>query len=111
MKKIVNIVRSVDTKAKYRQGNIETDWVMSGRGIRQGCIPSSILLSMYTEELAVRLRRINAGVRVERDMVCMPADLKANSILIFRLQVTCDIKIKTTTIYFLLIISPLIGHV
>ena len=71
--KIVNIVRSmyVDTKARYKQGNIKTDWVKSERGHRQGCILPPILFSMYTEELAVRLRRMNAGVRVGRDKVYM----------------------------------------
>ena len=71
--RIVNIVRSmyVDTKARYRIGNIETDWVKSERGVRQGCILSPILFSFYIEELAVRLRRMNAGVRAGRDKVCM----------------------------------------
>ena len=69
--KIVNIVRSmyVDTKAKYRLGDIETDWVKSERGVRQGCILSPTLFSLYTEELAVRLRRMNAGVRVGNEKI------------------------------------------
>ena len=71
--KTVNIVRSmyVDTKARYGLRNIETDWVKSERGIRQGCILSPILFSMYTRTLAVRLRRVNAEVRVGRDKVWM----------------------------------------
>ena len=71
--KIVNIVRSMyeDTKAKYRLGNLETDWVKSERGVRQGCVLSPTLFSLYTEELAVRLRRMNAGVRVGRDKICI----------------------------------------
>ena len=33
----------VDTKAKYRVGNIETDWMkVSERVVRQGCIISPI---------------------------------------------------------------------
>ena len=55
---------------RYRLGNTETDWVKSERGVRQGCIMQLILFSMYTEELAVKLRT-NAGVRVGRDKVCM----------------------------------------
>ena len=67
--KIVNIVRSMyqNTRAKYRLGNIETEWVRSERGVRQGCILSPTLFSLYTEELAVRMRRINAGVKVGTD--------------------------------------------
>ena len=71
--KIVNIIRSMyeDTKAKYRLGNIETEWVKSERGVRQGCILSPTLFSLYTEELAVRMRRMNAGVKVGTDRLCL----------------------------------------
>ena len=69
--KITNIVRSmyVDTRAKYRLGDIETDWVKSERGVRQGCILSPTLFSLYTEELAARMRRMNAGIRVGNDRI------------------------------------------
>ena len=36
----------------------------SERGVRQGYILSPTLFSLYTEELAARMRRLNAGVRV-----------------------------------------------
>ena len=64
--KITTITRSiyVDTRAKYRLGDIQTDWVKSERGVRQGCILSPTLFSLYTEELAARMRRMNAGIRV-----------------------------------------------
>ena len=68
--KITNIVRSmyVDTRAKYRLGDIKTDWVKSERGVRQRCILSPTLFSLYTEELAARMR-LNAGVRVGNDRI------------------------------------------
>ena len=71
--KIVNIIKSmyVGTRAIYRLGNLETEWVKSERGVRQGCILSPTLFSLYTEELAVRMRRMNAGVSVGGDKVCM----------------------------------------
>ena len=43
----------------------------SERGVRQGCILSPTLFSLYTEELAARMRRMNAGVRVGDGKVCV----------------------------------------
>jgi hypothetical protein len=67
--KIVRIVKSmyVDTKAKYNLGEIETDWVSSERGVRQGCILSPLLFGLYTEELAVRVNGCGEGIRVGND--------------------------------------------
>lgn len=67
--KYVRIIRSmyVNTSAKYSIGEIETGWVRSRRGVRQGCILSPLLFSLYTEELAKRLREQGGGVRVGND--------------------------------------------
>ena len=58
--KYVRIIKSmyVNTRAKYRLGDVETDWVRSVRGVRHGCILSPLLFNLYTEEMAARLRRM-----------------------------------------------------
>ena len=61
----------VGTRAKYRCDNLETDWVKSERGVKQGCILSPTLFSLYTEELAARIRRMNVGVKVGEDKILM----------------------------------------
>ena len=42
---IANIIRSMykDIRAKYRLGSVESEWVRSERGVRQGCILSPTL--------------------------------------------------------------------
>lgn len=51
------------TQAKYHLGNLETDWLKS--------VTSFILFSKYTEELAVKMRRMNTGVRIGKGKICM----------------------------------------
>ena len=76
--KVVRIIESMyeNTKAKYSLGDIETDWVSSNRGVRQGCILSPILFAIYTEELAVRVKEKGLGMKVgnERLSLLMYAD-------------------------------------
>ena len=45
--KVVNIIRSmyVNTRGKYTLGEIETEWVTSRKGVRQGCILSPLLFA------------------------------------------------------------------
>ena len=71
--KIVSIVRSLyrETRAIYTLGNIRTDWMYSQRGVRQKCVQSPLLFGLYTEELAVRMRSIHAGVNVDEQRLQM----------------------------------------
>lgn len=54
----------VETKAKYRLGKLETKWVKTERGEKQGCVVSLTLFGMYTEELVATVRRMSERVRV-----------------------------------------------
>ena len=76
--KIVNIIRSMyeNTRAKFSMGDLETGWVHSKRGVRQGCVLSPLLFGLYVEELAIRVKGTGLGVNIEDDVlsVLMYAD-------------------------------------
>jgi hypothetical protein len=61
----------VNTRAKYKLADIETDWVRSRRGVRQGCILYPLLFNLYTEEMVTRVRRMDVGVRVDGERLKM----------------------------------------
>ena len=57
--KVLMIIKSMyeNTKGTYCMGELETDWVRSKKGVRQGCVLSPLLFVVYTEELTVRIRK------------------------------------------------------
>ena len=71
--KVVRIIESmyVNTKARYTLGDIETEWVLSNRGVRQGCILSPVLFAMYTEEFAVRVKESNLGMKIGNEKISL----------------------------------------
>ena len=68
--KWVKVIRSMyeNTRAKYSLGDTESDWV---RSVRQGCILCPLLFGLYTEELAVRVKRTGLGVRVGNEKLSL----------------------------------------
>ena len=69
--KIVRIIRSMyeNTRAVFSMGDLETGWVSSKRGVRQGCVLSPLLFGLYVEEMAARVRQTGLGVKVGDDVL------------------------------------------
>ena len=63
---IIDILKSLyrDTLTKYKLGDVESGWVRSSRGVRQGCILSPILFALFMEELTERVKESGLGVDV-----------------------------------------------
>ena len=58
----------VGQEATVRTGHETTDWFQTGKGIRQGCILSSCLFSLYAEYIMqnVGLDEAQAGIKIAR---------------------------------------------
>ena len=71
LSKICKLIQSmyVNTKSEFNYGGIETDWVKLERGVRQGCVSSPLLFSIYTEESSARVRDAGLGVRVKSNIL------------------------------------------
>ena len=68
-----NIIKSlyIDTKARYRLEEIQTDWVESKRGVRQGCILSPMLFAIFMEELTQRIKKLEIGVKIGEEVLAI----------------------------------------
>ena len=57
-----------DQEATVRTGHGTTDWFQIGKGVRQGCILSPCLFSIYAEYIMrnARLDEAQAGIKIAR---------------------------------------------
>ena len=55
-----------DQEATVRSGHGTTDWFQIGKGVRQGCISSSCLFSLYAEYIMRKagLEEAQAGIKI-----------------------------------------------
>ncbi|XP_072025104.1 uncharacterized protein [Amphiura filiformis] len=95
-----NLYNNVQSKVKF--GDIETDFFDVSDGVKQGCVLSPILFSIYINEFANILRENNIGVNVNKvNMGCLfwadDVVLLANDD--FELQRMLDLAAKFSEVY------------
>ena len=64
--KIRNIITEMYTgnRMKFRLGEMETKWIDNNTEVQQGCIMSPTLFNLYIEELIIRIRKLEIGVKI-----------------------------------------------
>ena len=81
--KFINIIKDLytGTESKYILGDVETGWIKGFQGVRQGCVLSPLLFSLYTEELVARVKGKALGIGVGNDKISLL--LYADDIIMF----------------------------
>ena len=81
--KYINIIKDLytGTQSRYILGDIETEWIKGYQGVRQGCVLSPLLFSLYTEELIARVKEKGLGMQVAQEKISML--LYADDIVMF----------------------------
>ena len=64
-------------EATVRTGHGTTDWVQTGKGIRQGCILSPCLFTVYAEDIMrnAGLDEAQAGIKIVREKKSITSDM------------------------------------
>ena len=66
-------VKSLYTTVKscVRLNSYRTDWFDVNCGLRQGCVLSPLLFNLFINDLAVFLKSLDLGVKVNNENVCI----------------------------------------
>ena len=71
--KLFNAVKSLyaSVASCVRINNLTTDWFDVSLDLRQGCCLSPLLLNLFINDVAVRIKALGKGVMIDEDLVCL----------------------------------------
>lgn len=72
--KVRTVLKSMynNNRVIFTLGRINSDWVKNNVGVRQGCVMSPTLFNIYLEELFVRIRKADIGVKIgQKKLGCL----------------------------------------
>eukprot|EP00732_Lithocolla_globosa_P000925 Lithocolla_globosa_v1_NODE_369_length_4280_cov_26.823000.p1 type:complete len:232 gc:universal NODE_369_length_4280_cov_26.823000:2348-3043(+) len=85
-----------NAKSAVRLNGMLTDWFPIEKGVKQGCLLSPLLFSMYINDLILDLRATSAGIKIDSDTIISSIFYADDIVLLAESESDLQLLLNTT---------------